>query len=280
MKLIILDHLKRWGLVWLAVGIGNYFVAGSFLDNSLAINHLNFQILFFIGAWELNYDLMRGNGRVLMSLPVTARQTGRAWWIASVALPAVVLLITSSLALLFHTTGAAKGFPVNDLIVTTINNTLFLGVIFYLFIGSLPGRPQNAAAWMRMVFTIGFIIGMLFIKPTFDTPQGIIFVLAAATLTVAGWFRAEQMVLQRASFKLVAKTPDKNLVRHKIPRGSGGLPYLVQRIFIQSTLIGLALMTVMILVMAFLFQGSHRVEAVVSMIQGGSTPYIFFILLF
>jgi hypothetical protein len=39
-------------------------------------------------------------------------------------------------------------------------------------------------------------------------------------------------------------------------------------------------MTFMTLIMAFLFQGQNRVQAVVSMIQGGSTPYVFFILIF
>jgi hypothetical protein len=165
MKRIILDHLKRWGLVWIAIGIGNCFIAGSFLDDSLAINPLSFQIVFFIGAWELNYDLMRGNGRVLTTLPVTARQIGQAWWIFSVALPSLLLTATSGLALHFHSTGAAKGFPMNELVVTAITDTLFLGSIFYLFIGSLPGRPQNAVAWVRMAFVFGFIIGMLFVKP-------------------------------------------------------------------------------------------------------------------
>jgi hypothetical protein len=277
MKLIILDHLKRWGLVWIAIGIFNCLIH---LDPNKGTDYISFPILLWISAFALNFDLQRGSGRVLTTLPVTARQIGRASWIFSVALPTLLLATTSGLAMLIHPAGSASGFPMDDLIVTAITSALYLGSFFYLFIGSSPGQPQNAVAWVRAVFGVGFIIGMLFVKPAFDTPQGIIFALAAATLTVAGWFRAEQMVLQRAGFKLVAKTSNKNMVQHKIPQGSGGLPYLVQRIFIQSTLIGLALMTAMTPVMAFLFQDSHRAQAVVSMIQGGSTPYVFFILIF
>jgi hypothetical protein len=283
MKRIILDHLKRWGLVWIAIGIFHFIIvfnSFAFLDQGKSIDFtrgISFPILLWISAFALNFDLQRGSGRVLTTLPVTARQIGRAWWIFSVALPALFLTATSGLAMLIH---SASGFSLGALVVTGITYALYLGSFFYLFISSSPGQPQNAVAWLRVVFSVGFIIGMLFVKLTFDTPQGIIFLLAAATLTVAGWFRAEQMVLQRAGFKLVAKTSNKNMVQHKIPQGSGGLPYLVQRIFIQSTLIGLALMTMMILVMAFLFQGSHRAEAVISMIQGGSTPYVFFILIF
>jgi hypothetical protein len=277
MKRIILDHLKRWGLVWIAIGIFNCLIH---LDPNKGTNYISFPILLWISAFALNFDLQRGSGRVLTTLPVTTRQIGRAWWIFSVALPTLFLAATSGLAMLIHFAGSANGFPMADFAMAAITYALYLGSFFYLFISSSPGQPQNAVAWLRVVFSVGFIVGMLFVKPAFDTPQGIMFLLVAATLTVAGWFRAEEMALQRAGFKLVAKISNKNTAQHKIPQGSGGLPYLVQRIFIQSTLIGLALMTVMILVMAFLFQGSHRAEAVTSMIQGGSTPCFFFILIF
>lgn len=286
MRKIIFDHLKRLGLVWIAIGIFNFaivFNSFTLLDQGKSIDFtrgISFPILLWISAFALNFDLQRGSGRVLTTLPVTARQIGRAWWIFSVALPALFLAATSGLAMLIHFGGTANGFPLDELVVTGITYALYLGSFFYLFIGSPPGQPQNAVAWVRVVFGVGFIIGMLFVKPAFDTLQGIIFLMIATALTVAGWFRAEQMVLQRVGFKLVAKSSNKNMVQHKIPQDFGGLPYLVQRIFIQSTLIGLGLMTVMILVMAFLFQGSHRAEAVISMIQGGSTPYVFFILIF
>ena len=281
MKLIVLDHLKRWGWAWLIIGIANSFMTGSFLDNERGLNAITFQLILWLGAFELHFDLSRGNGRVLAALPVSARQIGRAWWIFSVALPALFLAATSGLAMLLHTTATNKGFPMNGFVVTAITNTLFLGGIFYLFVGALPGRPQNVIAWVRAVLSVGFIIGMLLVKPGFETPQGIVFLLVAAILTVAGWLRAEHLVLQRAGFRLVAQTAGKKSAQYKTPQGYGGLRYLGLRIFIQSTLLGLALMTAMTLFMSFLFQGPHRAQAMASMIQqGGSTPYIFLILLF
>jgi hypothetical protein len=276
MKRIIFDHLKRWGLVWIAIGIFNYFI---FLDDSKGMNYISLPILLWLSAFALNFDLQRGSGRVLTTLPVSARQIGRAWWILSVALPTLFIAATSGLAMLIHSAGTANGFPMNGFVVTATTYALYFGSLFYLLIGSAPGQPQNVVAWIRTIFVFGFMIGIYLVKLTFDSPQGIIFLLTATTLTV-GWFRAEQMVLQRAGFRLVAKTSNKKMAQHKIPQGFGGLPYLVQRIFIQSTLIGLALMTFMIVFMAFLFQGQNRAQAIISMIQGGSTPYVFFILIF
>ncbi len=277
MKRIILDHLKRWGLVWLAIGIFNYSI---FSDDRKGMNSISLPILLWLSAFGLNFDLQRGSARVLTTLPVPTRQIGRAWWILSVALPTLFVAATSGLAMLIHSAGTANGFPMNSFVMTATTYALYFGSLFFLLIGSSPGQPQNAVAWIRTIFVFGFMIGIYFVKLTFDSPQGIIFLLTAAILTVIGWFRAEQMVLQRVSFKLVAPTSGKKPTQHKIPQGSGGLPYLMQRVFVQSTLIGLALMTAMTLFMAFLFQGSHRPQAVISMIQGGSTPYVFFILIF
>jgi len=280
MKHLILDHLKRWGLIWLAVGIANYYITGSPLNqNALGMNPFSFQLIFWLGAFELNYDNMRGSSRVLTTLPVSAKRIGRAWWIFSVALPAIFLALTSALACQFHTSHA-QGFPTNEFIVANMTNLIYLGSVFYLFAGSLPGAPQKFNAWVRLAFAIGFILAMLFVKPTLETPQGILFLLTCATLTVLGWFSAEQMVLRRASFRIVATSPRGKNLPHQVPQGFGGLPYLVQRVFVQSTLIGLAMIGAMVLFMAMLTPGHNRGSAILSMVQGGSTPYVFFILIF
>jgi len=277
MKRIIFDHLKRWSLAWLAIGSFNYFIL---LDKNKSINYISLPVILWLSAFALNFDLQRGSGRVLTTLPVSARQIGRAWWIISVALPTLFLAATAGLAMLFHSAGTASGFPANDFAVTAITYALYFGSLFYVLIGSPPGQPQNPAGWVRMAFTIGFIIGIILIKPDFSTPQGMLFWLVAAILSVIGWFRAEQMVLQRASFRLVAAAANKKAATHKISQGFGGLPYLMQRIFIQSTLIGLVLVGAMTLFMSFLTRGENPAQAIVSMIQGGSTPYVFFILIF
>jgi hypothetical protein len=277
MKKIILNHLKRWGLVWIAIGIFNCFI---FLDKSKDIHYVSFPTLLWISAFALNFDLQRGCGRILITLPVSARQIGRAWWILSVALPTLFLTSINGLVMLAHSAGSANGFPMNDFIMTAMTYALFFGSTFYVLIGSPPGQPQNVIAWVRTIFTLGFFLGMFFIKPGFDTLQGIILLLAAAALTVIGWFQVEQMVLLRANFRLVAKTSRKNLAQYKTPQSFGGLPYLVQRIFIQSTLIGLGLMACLILFTSFFLRNENPAQPLVSLTQGGSTPYVFYILMF
>ena len=278
MKHLILDHLKRWGLVWLAVGIFNSCILN--LDKNGNSNYISFPVILWLSAFALNFDLQRGSIRVLNTLPVSARQIGRAWWIISVALPTLFLSATVGLAMLLHSAGAAGGFPMNEFVVTASAYALYFGSLFYVMIGSPPGQPQTPAAWVRAIFTTGFIIGLFFIKPDLATPQGISFWLGAAILTVIGWFRAEQMVVQRAGFRLVAAASNKKAAAYNIPPGFGGWPYLMRRVFIQSTLIGLAMMASMTLFMSFLFHGKNEAHAIVSMIQSGSTPYVFFILIF
>ena len=168
MKRIILDHLRRWWPVWIAIGVFNFIV----VFNSLAlldqgrdmdpIRSLNFPILLWLSALTLNFDLQRGSGRVLTTLPVTARQIGRAWWIFSVAVPTLFLTATSGLAMLIHSAGTANGFPMNSFVVTAITYALFFGSLFYLLIGSPPGRPQNVVAWARVVLVLAFVIGIFF----------------------------------------------------------------------------------------------------------------------
>jgi hypothetical protein len=277
MKRIILDHLRRWWLVWIAIGTFNYFIP---LDDNKGMNYISLPMLLWLSAFALNFDLQRGSGRVLTTLPVSSRRIGRAWWILSVALPTLFLATISGLAILIHSAGTANGFPVNSFVVTTTTYALYFGSVFYLLIGLSSGQPQNAVAWLRMVFVFGFMIGIYFVKPTFETPQGIFFLLAAATLTVAGWFRAERMVLQRAGFRLVAKTPNKNIGHHKIPQGFGGLPYLVQRAFIKITLILLGVIIWMNVFMSFGHLGSMNAHDFVQQIDLGITSSIFFVVMF
>jgi hypothetical protein len=119
-------------------------------------------------------------------------------------------------------------------------------------------------------------MGFIFLQIEILTTTTTTLIFAAyAILSVLGWFRAERLVLKRAGFRLVAQSSNKKTTQHKIPQGFGGLPYLAQRTIIQSTLIGLALMTTMILLMSFLSHGQDHAQSVISMVGTGSTPYVF-----
>jgi hypothetical protein len=302
MKRIILDHFQRWCLVLTTILIA-YFIFqaatvsenNSQTSNELGIasvhntinaihNSLIFQAIMWLG-FILIWDFQRGLPRVLTSLPVTTKQIGRAWWLASVAFPAIVLGIVGLLAVLIFSGGANIPILLENYLTGWSLAAFYLGATFGALTFMKITIPDTFTDRIRNFLSNSLfgltIFGFLFIQlenPTITTTAQIF--AAYAILSILGWFRAEKMVLQRAGFRLVAKSSAKKTAQHKIPKGFGGLPYLVQRIFVQSTLIGLALMTFMTLFMAFLFQGQNRVQAVVSMIQGGSTPYVFFILIF
>ena len=302
MKRIILDHIRRWWLVLIAILLA-YFAFQLFFihDNNsqtsdegvaATVNHtINnfhnifiFQILMILG-FLLIFDLQRGLPRVLTSLPVTANQIGRAWWLASAAFPAIAIGIVGLLAVLIFSGGTNMAILLENYLMNWVLAVLYLGATFGALTFMKTTIPDTFTDRIRNFLSNSLfgitILGFLFIQLENPAVTTTTLIFAAyAILSVLGWFRAEQMVLQRAGFRLIAKSSCKKLARHKTPQGSGGLSYLAQRIFIQSTLIGLALMIFMTLFMAFLFQGQNRVQAVVSMIQGGSTPYVFFVLMF
>lgn len=233
MKRIILDHLKRWGWLWLVIGVANCFMTGSFIDHERNFGALTFQLVLWLGAMQLNFDLQRGVGRALTTLPVTARQIGRAWWIFSVALPALLLAATSGFAMLLHSSIATRAFPMKDFVVVATANTLFLGALFYLFVGSIPRWPHSMFGWLRHILSIGVLMGIIFIQPALDAPKGIALLLVAAVLTVAGWFHCEQMVLLRAGFRPGIQLGKRQPGVHKAPAGFGGLPFLWGTLFIR-----------------------------------------------
>ncbi len=253
MKRIILDHLKRWGWLWLVIGVANGFITGAFLDEKRGFDAFTFQVILWLGAMQLNFDLLRGISRALATLPLTARQIGRAWWLVSVALPALLLLVTSALALLVHCCHTGKPFPMDTFVVRETTSALFLGTMFSLFVGELPGWPQNVLGWLRRIFSVGLIFAIMFSNVANGTWMGIALHLTALFLTVIGWFRAEQMVVQRATFRPGIQLGKRTPGQHRAPSGFGGLPFLVQTQFIQF--IRFALLFTAIMMLLPLIQG-------------------------
>jgi hypothetical protein len=236
MSRIILDHLRRWWWVWLLIGIAYGLMAGETFDSHRKIRPFQsilFPLILWAGAMELNFDLQRGIGRTIAVLPVTIRQIGRAWWIVSVALPAILLATTAGIGLMVYSSISNQGFPLAAFLATASANTLMLGALFALFVGRTQGAPQNAAEWLRHLLSVAFVIAMLFVPPSLSTPEGIFILLASLILTVVGWLRCEQVVVQRATFRPGIQQGKRTPGQHRAPSGFGGLPFLVQTQVIQ-----------------------------------------------
>lgn len=302
MKNIIFDHFRRWRLVLIAILIA-YFAIQAFsihesnsqssadptvasIQHTINIVHSSFvfQAIMWLG-FLLMWDLQRGLPRVLTSLPVTPKQIGRAWWLASVAFPAISLGVIGLLAILFFSGGTNTLTLMENYSMKWLLATLYLGAMFGALTFMATTMPDNFTDKIRVLlpnmffpFTMmGFILLQIELLTMTKT---ILFFAAFAILSVLGWFRAERMVLQRAGFRPVSKSSSKKTTPHKIPQGFGGLRYLAQRSFVLSTLIGLAIISWMTLVTSYFHVGPDSVQEIVSRIEGGSIPYVFCILMF
>jgi hypothetical protein len=298
MKLIILDYFKRWWFVMSAIFIA-YFICQAFsihgnnprvsgylpipVDETINAIHnvFVFQVMMWLG-FLLLWDIQRGLPRVLISMPVTAKEIGRAWWLASVAFPAIAIGTIGSLAVLIFARGTDTTAVLKNYFADWVLIVLYLGAMFgaqTFTATTVPdtfiGKTRNLLSSLLFVFVL---FGFIYIQFEALTLTKLIrFFSASAILSGLGWFRSERMVLQRAGFRPAAQHSRKQPTQHKIPQGYGGLPYLAQKTFVQTTLIGLAIISWMALAMLFfhLSHGQTRAQAITSMIDGGSTPYIF-----
>ena len=257
MNRIILDHLRRWGWLWALVGIANGFSTGAFLDEKHMDNVFTFQITLWLGAMQLNFDLQRGISRTLTTLPLTARQIGRAWWLVSVALPALLLVATSALALMIYSSHTGTPFPLNAFMMNATANTLFLGTMFALFVGELPGWPQAGLGWLRRIFSVALLLAIMFSRVAYDSWLGIALLFTALGLTFFGWFRAEQMVMQRATFRLGIQFGKHPSGQHQTPTGFGGLPFLWQTLAIRIARMAI-IVVFWFVIMHFMMHGNSK----------------------
>ena len=147
MKRLMLDYFRRWAWV-LALGGIFEFGLGWFIANRPEDNFefWGLMLALWAGAVLLSFDLRRGVVRAVAPLPLTARQIGRSWWLATVPLPAIALA-----ALLFSGAGTfyhfhpTKVFPAGRLAWASIFNLMWLGTTFTCY----PQLPRAAPTGAR-----------------------------------------------------------------------------------------------------------------------------------
>lgn len=211
--------------------------------------------------------------RTMLSLPVTADQLARCWRFVGFGLPVVLFLIPLVLGAAI---GAAYGAPyltAEFFFLIVISQTLFLGICYFALTG-VPGQPGTGATpWQRTqdgfftllwVFSIPAVMFLSLAIPRHFADLGKGGVIAGILLavgSVAGWFRADVLVRNRAArpgsgdSKVENISPARNAREWK---RFGALPYFCLRFGSITLLTLLAMLLVYRFVMVWLTAGSTR----------------------
>lgn len=249
MKRLILDHYRRWAPVMIVIGVCEFFLGGQLgtsADKQGLSVGFQFQAALFSGAFLLSFDLQRGLARAMAVLPLSARQIGRAWWWATVAIPAAGLSVVVFLgAFVFHLARPYTSLQLGRLTETSVFSFLWLGAFFTLTLGINPSLVGNKWARLRgnlLGVVFGLIVGggFWFFTEAINNPLKLaVFSAVGAVLTVIGWLRAEEMASERAGFRLSALESLNAPGRFATPVGYGGIPWLIKTVCERTFLAGL-----------------------------------------
>jgi hypothetical protein len=270
MKQLILDHYRRWsGVLVLAAalefGLGWSIATGP----KFAFEFWAFLVALWAGATLLNFDFRTGALRAIAVLPLTGRQIGRSWWLATVAIPAIALA-----ALLFS--GAATGchfhpkhaFPAERLALASLFTLVWLGIQFAMIFNAARGFGGNwrefignsLISWLTILVFFGSML--LCMDASRSLFRSAILLGFGALLTAVGWVRAEQFDpgraglylgrvetpnLRRRSLGLTPLEPRIPPGQYRVPGGHGGIPFLIRTTFVRAFLTIAAMTALMVL---------------------------------
>jgi hypothetical protein len=296
MKRLMLDYFRRWAWV-LALGGIFEFRLGWSIANCPEDNFEFWGLLLALwtGANLLSFDLRRGIVRAVAPLPLTARQIGRSWWLATVALPAIALA-----ALLFAGAGTScnfhptKVFPAGRLAWASIFNLMWLGTIFTASSSSVRGSFNNwrdfaSTSFFGLLSAIMILGGMVYFQDASKHSfKCALFLGVGGLLTVVSWFRAEQFNLGRAGpFNLgragIRLTPLPSTYRsthHRPSKGYGGIRFLISTTFVRTFLWVTAMIALMALVQQLQGQAMQPYAAIAMFAGMGSFMSCGFIIVF
>jgi hypothetical protein len=289
MKLVILDHFRRWWWVWLLCCLVHAAVSYGLCLPEGKFHHAmgSFPLGVFLGAFLLMMDLQRGHARALLTMPVTIRQVARAWWWVAVGIPAAALALITGIVFGVMCVVASvthRPLPVIDAAAHNwVINLFLLGITFFAATG-MPSRQNAAIGWVQQLrgaffgILYGGSIGgwMLYKDIDLATPAGMAIFSIATLLTILGWFRGETLARERAGMSPSSPAPGKkSSTPSRCAEGHGGLGFLVQSLFTRMTLMGLWVTTFFILIFAFVIDpkfGDHSLQ----MRQNHASPLDFF----
>jgi uncharacterized membrane protein (UPF0136 family) len=211
MNRLIFDYFRRWSWLLALVSVLE-FGLGWFIANRPEdpFEFWGLLLAMWTGANLLSFDLKRGVIRAVTVLPLTARQIGRSWWLATVAIPAIVLAALLYLgAGTFYHFHPDKVIPADRLAIVSLLNVAWLGTMFNCVFATLSfhGKRWELAlsSFISGLSVMMLFGGMLLCQNASKSPlKSSILLGVGALLTVASWFRAREFVPGLASFRLVA----------------------------------------------------------------------------
>ena len=251
MKQIIIDHLRRkWWIIVPLLLMEIFFV--HLLGVKLRQQDFMFVLVpVYLGPSLLDYDRRRGLTRVLRMLPVTARQIGRAWWLSTVGVPAVLLAATTAFsAIVLFDIPPWRMLSLNCLMQIVLLGSFFCSSSFALA-GDRISRHKKAWGWFFVALWIGGILLFLENYSTSNPVTATIYIGVGAILTIIGWIRAERVVWQGGVHESDVPGARSEPVRYEVPAGFGGLLFLLQKMLDPLVWCGLLFVGWMILTRIF-----------------------------
>jgi hypothetical protein len=245
MKKLIRDHIERWAAIFVGYFLIGFFFQAWTLHDKKVFPPSSFQALFFIGIYPLSRDLQQRHFTALFTLPITARQIGRAWWLVSVGLPVLLLATSIGLGTLILFWNSKGEFPVRIYFENNVANLLYLGTIYYVIMAAPTKRPHALGEYVEFAYFIGmtaYSFIELFRLQTiqFYSNEGITFLLVAATITFAGWVNAEKLISRRAGIRIAAASSAQSAQNkprlQNSSNGLKGIPSLFAAMFVRTFL--------------------------------------------
>lgn len=300
MKNIMLDHFRRWGWV-LALCGGLELVLGWSIVASptTPMEFWALLLTMWTGATLLSFDLKRGVLRALAPLPVTGRQIGRSWWLATVTIPAIALAVLLFLgAGTFYHFHPDQAVRADRLAVVSLFNLAWLGISFTMVFNATRGFGGNLREfyWNGAVSglaILAFFGSMLLCQNAATSPvkAGVLLGLGAL-LTAVGWVRAEQLELGRAGLYLGRieppnlrragnrLTPLASKIAPHVPGGDGGIPFLIRTTCVRGFLQLAGMATLMAIVWRWQTQQLSSPTNLGGMVAVGSLMCAWFVLFY
>jgi uncharacterized membrane protein (UPF0136 family) len=284
MNRLILDYFRRWSPVLALVAVLE-FGLGWFIVNRPKDNFefWGLMLAMWAGANLLVKDLKRGVVRADGGLPLSARQIGRSWWLATVAIPAIALAVLLFLgAGTFYHFHQKNIFPAERLAMAGLFNVAWLSAVFtchfpaHGFAGSLWKLARGSFfSVLAMMMIFG---GLIYFQDAPEKPFKCALLLGAgALLTVVSWFRAGQFVPGHTSFRITAPPYKDPRGQHRAPGGYGGISFLIRTTFVRTFLILAAMVAIMALVRHWQRQKLPQDMDIMLFAQMGSFMSCFFI---